>query len=371
MLLHNQEVFLALVRAGLWEKECRFLPFNLVDYSEIYRLAQEQTVVGLVAAGLEHIGDVERPKEEMLTFASMTLQIEQRNKAINHFIADLVEKMCGAGIYTLLVKGQGIAQCYEKPLWRTPGDVDLLLSEDNYNKATDFLSSLASCVEEEVSSKKHIAMTIGSWIVELHGTLRCGLWKSLNRTIDDTQNDLFTRGAVRYWMNGNTQVFLPRADEDVVFVFAHILQHFFGEGIGLRQICDWCRLLWSFRDKIDVILLERRIRSMRVMTEWKTFAALAVEYLGMPKEAIPFYSPSNRWKRNAEGVMTIILKVGNFGNNRDMSYVVKCPYVFRKIISLWRHTCDCVRHFFIFPLDSAKVWFGMISTGVEFAAKGK
>ena len=36
------------------------------------------------------------------------------------------------------------------------------------------------------------------------------------------------------------QVFLPAPDEDVVFVFSHILQHFYKEGIGLRQICVWC-----------------------------------------------------------------------------------------------------------------------------------
>ena len=43
----------------------------------------------------------------------------------------------------------------------------------------------------------------------------------------DIQNDIFYCGNVRSWMNGNTQVFLPKADEDVVYVFAHILQHFY------------------------------------------------------------------------------------------------------------------------------------------------
>ena len=366
-----QKSFLALVSAGLWEKEVSLSVLGDIDLKNILRLAQEQSVVGLIAAGIEQVKDVQFPKEDVLSIVGESLQLERRNLAMNSFVEDLIVKLKETNILALIVKGQGIAQCYERPLWRASGDVDILLSEGDYKKTATFLSPLASSVEEDVSSKKHTAMNIGPWIVELHGTLRSGLWKSIDRTIDETQNDVFSVSAVRLWMNGNTQVLLPRADEDVVFVFSHILQHFFSEGIGLRQVCDWCRLLWTFRDAIDVKLLESRIQSMGVMTEWKTFAALAVDYLGMTKETIPFYSPSNRWKRKAERVMAFILKVGNFGNNRDRSYVTKSSYASRKIISLWRHTCDTVRYFFIFPFDSIKVWFSMLSTGVVFMAKGK
>lgn len=75
--------------------------------------------------------DVKVPKEILLQFIGQSLQLEQRNQAMNIFIAEIVDKMRIEGIYTLLVKGQGIAQCYERPLWRASGDVDLLLSQDN------------------------------------------------------------------------------------------------------------------------------------------------------------------------------------------------------------------------------------------------
>lgn len=64
--------------------------------------------------------------------------IEQRNKEMNAFVADLIEKLRKVDIYSLLVKGQGVAQCYEKPLWRSCGDVDLFLSDANYKKAKFF-----------------------------------------------------------------------------------------------------------------------------------------------------------------------------------------------------------------------------------------
>ena len=60
------------------------------------------------------------------------------------------------------------------------------------------------------------------------------------------------------------------------------LQHFFVGGVGLRQICDWCRLLWTYRERIDRDLLLRRLQEMWIVSEWKAFGAFAVEYLGLP-----------------------------------------------------------------------------------------
>jgi len=141
---NNQQAFFALVRAGLWEKDVQLLPYGEVDYSEIMRLAQQQAIVGLVAAGLEHVAEVKVPQAWALQFAGQTIQLEQRNVAMNQLIADLVAKMRNANIYTLLVKGQGIAQSYERPQWRASGDIDFFLSEDNYQKAKAYLASLSS-----------------------------------------------------------------------------------------------------------------------------------------------------------------------------------------------------------------------------------
>ena len=327
---NNCKAFLELVRTGLWEKEARLLPFGKVDYEAVMRLAEEQSVVGLVTAGLEHVTDVKVEQEVLLQFIGSALQIEQQNTNMNVFIGRLVERMREAGVYALLVKGQGIGQCYERPLWRASGDVDLFLSEDNYLKAFAFLQPLASHVEKEHKFNKHIALTIDSWEVELHGSLRGGLWNDMDKVLDEVQSAVFYDGRVRTWKNGKTPVFLPRADEDVVYVFAHILEHFFYGGIGLRQICDLCRLLWRYQSELDIRLLETRIRQMRAMTEWKAFGALAVEYLGMPVETMPFYDA--RYKTKGERILEFVMNVGNFGHNRDMSYKAERPFMVRMLI---------------------------------------
>ena len=141
------EAFFALVRAGLWGEADANLNHNAndnllegVEWEKIYKLAQEQSVQGLVLAGLEY-SDLKPPKELLLQWIGEVQIIEQRNKTMNQFIAYLVTKMRETDIYTLLVKGQGIAECYERPQWRVSGDIDFFLSDSNYEKAKSFLSS--------------------------------------------------------------------------------------------------------------------------------------------------------------------------------------------------------------------------------------
>ena len=65
----NQKTFFELLRAGLWEKDVQLLPNKDIDFSAIMRLAEEQSVVGLVAAGLEHVVDLKVPQQWALQFA--------------------------------------------------------------------------------------------------------------------------------------------------------------------------------------------------------------------------------------------------------------------------------------------------------------
>lgn len=368
---HNQVVFIALIKAGLWEQDVCLSNYGEVDYEEVLRLAEEQSVVGLIAAGLEHVVDVKVPKEVALQFVGQALQLEQRNLSMNKFVGELVEKLRKADVYTILVKGQGIAQCYERPLWRVCGDVDFFLSESNYEKAKAFLTPIASSTEKEEQYGMHLGMSIVPWSVELHGTLRCGLSRRMDRVIDDTQYDVFYGGNVRSWMNENTEVFLPAPDNDVIFVFTHYIKHFYKEGISLRQICDWTRLLWTYRNTINRTLLEKRIRSAGLLSEWRAFASLAVNYLGMPTAAMPLYNDSGRWKRKADHICDYVMEVGNMWNNKNAAGIVDKPYLIKKTVSFGRKLKNLIRIARIFPNNTLFFFPYIVFNGVRSVVRGE
>ena len=76
------DVFFALMRAGLWEKEIRLLPYQDIQWQNVYRLAAEQSVLGLVLAGLEH-SDLKPPQKLLLQWIGEVQIIEKQNKDMN------------------------------------------------------------------------------------------------------------------------------------------------------------------------------------------------------------------------------------------------------------------------------------------------
>ena len=168
--------------------------------------------------------------------------------------------------------------------------------------------------------------------------VRAGLW---NHTV-----------ALKKLGNIDSATILQLADEHIFLVFTHFLRHFFIEGVGLRQICDWCRLLYTYRDSLNYGLLESRIRSAGLMSEWKTFAALAVNILGMPDESMPFYDA--RYNTKSEKVLKRVMKSGNMGHNNDLSYRSRYTGITYKVVAMWRRFKNFASLVPVFPLDAPK-----------------
>lgn len=370
---NNLEVFFLLVRAGLLGRtegaEC--LQQDGVDWDEVYQLAEEQRVVGLIAEGIEVIqkeGNIDlfklAPHKWSLRLASKTLHLEQNNRNMNLFIAKLISRMQARGICALLLKGQGVAQCYEKPLRRNCGDVDLLLNEENYRKAKEFLKPFASAMEAENPYKKHLGMTIARWTVELHGSMRCGFSKRIDKELDKIQDETFGMKNHTTWMNGEVPVLMLRQENNALYVFVHLLNHFYKGGIGIRQIGDWCRLLWTYRDALDVPMLEARLRNMGLMSEWRAFAAYAVDYLGVPNEVLPFYSNDEKWKRKAKQIQQFILKIGHTEAKSKMVHG-SASFLKRKQMSATQRFGYMVNHLTIFPLDTLRYFPSIFINGLR------
>lgn len=322
----DTEAFMAIVKAGLWGN-ANDLPalqacdqsganvnlnlFEGMDWGEVLRLAEEQSVVGLVNAGLEKSPTGFVPLTEKLTLLGKCQLIEQRNVAMNRIIDDLMMKLHETGIKAVLVKGQGVAQCYERPLWRASGDVDLLFDRKDYKRATEVFLPLASSHKRDERYSRHLGLTIDSWYIEIHGSLRTGLSSRVDKVVDEVQEDTFKYNRFRVWHNGKAEVLLPAQDNDVFFVFTHFIKHLYKEKMSLRQICDWCRLLWVYRNEIDSALLKKRLRKAGLIGEWKAFAALAVDALGMPVVAMPLYDAGMVWHKKGEFLLKFIMN-----NNR-------------------------------------------------------
>jgi len=365
-----ESLFFALLRSGLWGG-APALPCSEAGaevWKKVYRLSMEQTVVGLVTDGAAASPPGFVPKAVSLKLMSALVSTERLNAVMDAAIVRFVSLLESGGAQPVLVKGQAVAQCYIRPEGRMSGDIDLIISPSQYEAAKAIITPLADSTGIEGTDRMHFGATFGDVELELHGTVRTSLGKRINNVLDSAQAGLFDEGGCRYWDCHGTRVRIPSVDFDALFIFTHLLQHFFCGGLGLRQLCDWARVLHTHSGKIDLPLLEERLRQMGIVSEWKAFVFFLVRYLGLPEEEAPLYDAHFGGK--ADKLWRYIALVGNFGKNRRLRDRSRAPYIIRKIGSMLINSRDFIHHFSIFPLDSLEFFWQYFRTGVRAVAKG-
>ena len=97
-----------------------------------------------------------------------------------------------------------------------------------------------------------------------------------------------------------------------------------------------------------------RLREMGIVSEWKAFGAIAVEWLGMPAEAMPPFAVGCSWSRKARRICRVVMDAGNFGHNKDNSYRSRYPKLVEKSITFFRRLGEYARLFLIFPADAPR-----------------
>jgi len=313
----TERLFFQLLRAGLWGigNDAPTESFDGADWDSICLMAKEQTVAGIIGDGVAAFKSKglikEMESETRNFFIRQSFNIEKKNEAIDLLLSQKTAELEAKGIRPVVMKGQGTARCYPAPSHRTCGDIDYLLSKVDYDKAVETLKPQADRLETEYSTIKHFGMHFGKNEIELHGTLSCGFGKKFDSVLDKMQDRMFAENDFRIIDVNGTPVRLPSANFDAVYIFAHFMKHFYQEGLGLRQVCDWTMLLHSAKDSIDRDLLEQRIEGIGMMKEWKAFGSLAVDWLGLPAQEMPFFDPT--FSKHVQGIWNLMLLSGNFG----------------------------------------------------------
>ena len=132
----------------------------------------------------------------------------------------------------------------------------------------------------------------------------------------ESMDDLFGSGELETWDNGGTAVCLAPAKFNAFFILHHAVRHMTTEGVGFRQICDWTMLLHRCHAQVDVEVLRRKLKELNMVKVWHEFGRLVVNFLGLPKEELPFAPKNIAPTRRTYLLLRHIFMSGNFGQFR-------------------------------------------------------
>ena len=352
MNINTQEQMLALLRGGLWgtPTDERAFVGKKVSWKDIFYLAKEQTVLGLVGDGLALLPTAcQPPQKAWMNFVMMAAQMEEQNKRMNDLVGLLARKGCPF----VLLKGQELALCYRNPLRRAPGDIDMFMGFDkeSYEQGKAMVTAMAEKTGTPNDKRRHADFVVNGNVVEVHGNMRFCVSKACDSVFVDWMKKKVDGKKFRQVTIGGEQVNVLPADVDVLFVFVHLLNHLMQGGVGLRQVSDWMMALHAHRVVMDKELLKEDIRLLHLEKFWRPMAAMAVEQLGFPKEEMPLYD--KKFSKKGERIMEHIFMTGNFGTRQKQNQIDDSHGRWiKKLVTFWGQIPLYWHTFWLYPKET-------------------
>ena len=359
--------FFALLQSGLWDKPIDSALFaEAVNWQYILEIAKMQTVTGIVYDGINSLpSELQPPAALMRKLHQTVIRIEQSHELLNKHISMIVPKLEAAGIHSVLLKGQGVAQNYPNPLRRQCGDIDLYVGRKNCNRAMQLLLSLGATTDTATHGKspKHEGFYLGKVSVELHflvEKLRTPLYnKRFQRWVDEQ----FCEEKLLICDINGTDVHIPTTHFNALYIFNHAYHHFIVGGTGFRQLCDWVMFLHTFHHEINWKELFIRLKSFGLLRAWQIFGCIAVDYLGLVKEEFPFYKEKHQ--KYAQRAAQDILSVGNFGFYNPDCGERPDSYLGGKLYSFANRIRRFYKLFPLFPKQTADHCLAFVYIGIK------
>ena len=260
------------------------------DWLWLFYFADEQAILGVMCDGRRKMYDGREKGEDgfiddlTLEWGFLAQQVEDQNRAVNRKCVEVLKELEGAGFQCCVLKGQGNALMYANPVSRMPGDIDILIRKADRKRLTEWAK-----VHKMVSGChfQHVEYEEDGIGVELH-FIPCSMnnpvyhrrlqkWFVEQADREDIWNHQVKLPDTKGMIN------IPTVGFNVVYQLAHMMHHFFDEGIGLRQMMDYFYLLRRVKDELKIENGEFKIL-LRYLGLWKFAGAVMYvmrEVLGM------------------------------------------------------------------------------------------
>lgn len=306
-----KDAFILLLKMGLWEVKSESFPNFPLDEEEwsfVFDVSISQTVEGIVHAGILLLPTEFLPSQDILfRWTARIDAIERHNKKMNETFSVLANGFYKNDIQFLLLKGIGLAHNYAKPLLRVSGDIDLYFPDKLlYHKANNLLIDKGFEVGNGDHNSKFycfrgIEIEHHSKMIDIFNPFCQGYIKNLELKERSKSKEIKVNGIA---------VKLPSYLLSQIQANAHILKHYLGFGVGLRQFCDVARLCFKVEPDFDGDELKNAYTQLGIKNWMELMHNFLVNELGLPISKLPY---PIKTKYDTGWLLEDIFASGNFG----------------------------------------------------------
>lgn len=284
--------------------------------------AENQAVYNIVYPVIES-GIQENMPEKYPAYLERHLAKLIVNTGNFHDHGELDKLMTENGIEYVAIKGIASAYYYSDSSLRDMGDVDLLFSESDVERAENAVKTIGYKYSHGESDDVHIAYCRkGLSIVELHRSVNGIPNNDLGKIIEaEVKNSLISRRRIEY---ASESCFIPDEFHHGLIMLLHMISHLTKEGIGLRHLCDWAVFENSFSAESFRKIFEKRLKEFGLWKFALVLSLVCTKYLGTSDKG--FKSEIEADDKFLEDFLSDILNGGNFGT-KDVNRYREIKYI--------------------------------------------
>ena len=295
-----------LLRSALGVAENVSVHFSPEEWQKLYALSKQQSVTGLVCAGVKKLPkDQLPPRALLLRWATDTEAIRGMNGLINKEAARLTAIFDRAGRKTAILKGPANARLYPDPGCRQCGDIDLWVEggRKSVGKLLYQLKLIDSMLEAHVAWHHiHLPRTKDGIVTEVHFKTASAKQFSERALEKYLTNEILKSELVPEGF------YAPSIKFALVMQLSHLQQHIFSSGIGLRHYADYMVLLIHSTES-DRKEAAAVIKSLYMGHTCAAVMWLLGEVFGLSRERMLCEPDVIRGKR----IFDLAMQGGNFG----------------------------------------------------------
>lgn len=364
----EQENLFLLLKSALWNNELSARSVHDVDWGELYGLAKEQCLVGIVADSFRYLSEKQCNRDERLMWLAYVVRLERNNQEMNLLVGKLFEKFHNMKLSPVLLKGQAFASNYPYPLHRQCGDIDIYFKcREDCPKAVAWAGNVdrgAADSPDNKRERKHFTFSVGKNIVELHYYMclfeNPRLHKRLQRIIDEE----FANSEPFFVEIGGERIETVPPTLSVLHQIIHISRHLLEAGIGLRQICDLALYLDRYHDQIDKEKLNAYMEDLQLTAVAGSLGFIMVNHLGLEEDKLPFGADM----QYADFILQEIFEGGNFGKKK-VEYRDESNSLCRKLQSVFYFYKRCRLYKPLMPMEAKSYYKNKISLNLRLITK--
>ena len=244
--------FLALIRAAL-NGSVPDLPEDF-RFEDAYEVAEAHQILPLIYYGAMSLPSF-MTHPMMGRFFERTCTYISACANQDRVVGELCQRLDGAGLDHMPLKGTVLRELYPAPEMRVMGDADILIRVQDYPKILPIMEGMPGFALSE-SDHEFIWMLGNRVTVELH-----------KRLIPSYNEDYFayygdgwqlanpvSEGSHRYAM---------KREDMLIYLFTHFAKHYRDKGAGVKYVVDFYMYRHAYPD-LDMAYLEREMKRLRL-----------------------------------------------------------------------------------------------------------